>query len=265
MSVAFETPIKRGGEAFSPFPEELSIDPEMNGRKELPPIDDLIDSILKLGQIQPVVIRKAQGKAWLVAGFSRWRAVSEINRRGLTPEPLRLKATFTQLTEQQAFIANIEENRVRNATTPMDDAYNIQRLVNVYQMDEHKIAETYRASVLWVRERLTFLELAPEAAAAVQDGRLKPSAAKAIAKLSKEHQRKVVAKAGKITAKDVQAESPASTRPSAVSLRAAVLALLAECEGQDHPTVREIHVDTIAAIREAMNPPSAATSFNPTA
>jgi ParB-like chromosome segregation protein Spo0J len=113
------------------------------------------------------------------------------------------------LTEQQAFLANIEENRVRNATTPMDDAYNIQRLVNVYQMTQDAVADAYRASISWVKGRLQLIEATPEVEKAVRAGKITGSAAKAIAKLSKEHQKNLatVAEAkGKVTAADIKKE-----------------------------------------------------------
>lgn len=239
MAVEFDVKGSRTSE-YRWLPEDLEVHPEMNGRHELPDIEPLVQSILTHGQLQPVTIRKTGGKPVLVAGFSRWRAVSEINKKKLYEvKPLELRCSYTQLTEQQAFLANIEENRVRNATTPMDDAYNIQRLINVYQMSEDEAAEAYRASVSWVKGRLKLLELSPEAEKAVRSGRVAPSAAKAIAKLSKEHQRAVVAKAGKITAADVTREAPAKPAPPSVKSLASALFKgwtpeeIASLDGQD--------------------------------
>ena len=222
MAVEFDVPMTRTSEYLC-LPEDLEVHPEMNGRHELPDITALVDSILTHGQLQPVTIRRTAGKPVLVAGFSRWRALSHINKANLAPKQLKLRCSYTQLTEQQAFLANIEENRVRNATTPMDDAYNIQRLINVYQMTEDQAADSYRASVSWIKGRLQLLELTPEAEKAVRSGRVAPSAAKAIAKLSKEHQKAVVAKQGKITTADVKREAPAKATPPNVKTLAANL------------------------------------------
>ena len=205
MAVDFDVKGTRTSE-YGFLPEELEVHPELNGRHELPDIQWIIDSILKHGQLQPITIRRSAGKPVLVAGFSRWRAVSEINGKGLTEKPLRLRCSYTQLTEKQAFLANIEENRVRNQTTPMDDAYNIQRLINVYQLTIPEVAESYRAAVSWVKDRMALIELTPEAEKAVREGRVMGTAAKAIAKLSKEHQKAIVAKEGKITTADVRRE-----------------------------------------------------------
>lgn len=212
MAVEFEVEAARNTE-YGYFPEELEVIPEMNGRHELPDITSIIDSILRMGQIQPVIIRRSGGKPVLVAGFSRWRAVSEINLRGLLEKPIRLRCSYTALTEKQAFLANIEENRARNATTPVDDAYNIQRLINIHQMTEQEVADAYRSTVAWIRGRMGLIELTPEAEKAVREGRVADSAVKQIAKLSRDLQKQVVKKEGKITSKDVREAKPYKKPP----------------------------------------------------
>lgn len=211
MAVAFEVEGTRTSEYLF-LPENLEVHPELNGRHDIPDIQSLIDSILEHGQLQPVTIRRTAGMPVLVAGFSRWRAVSEINKQKLTQKPLALRCSYTQLTEKQAFLANIEENRVRNATTPMDDAYNLQRLVNVYQLTEQECADAYRCSVSWIKGRLALLEASPEAEKAIRSGRVKGPAVKAIAKLKKEQAAKLPAE-GKITAADIARVSDESQKP----------------------------------------------------
>lgn len=213
MAVAFEVQGTRTSE-YGFLPEELEIIPEMNGRHELPDVQWIVDSILRHGQLQPITIRRTGGKPVLVAGFSRWRAVNEINSRNLTERPLRLRCSYTALTEKQAFLANIEENRVRNQTTPIDDAYNIQRLINVYQMTEQEVADSYRVSLAWIKGRMGLIELTPEAEKAVRAGRVTGNAAKEIAKLSSNLQKKVLKKEGKITAKDVREVNPVVKKSS---------------------------------------------------
>jgi ParB family chromosome partitioning protein len=221
MAVEFEEKGTRTSE-YGFFPEQLEIIPEMNGRHVLPDVQWIIDSILKYGQLEPVVIRRTAGKPVLVAGFSRWRSVSEINKRELwkavgKKEPFRLRCSYTALTDKQAFLANIEENRVRNETTPMDDAYNIQRLLNVYQMTEDEVADAYRTSVAWVKGRMDLIEAVPEIETAIRTGKVKTTAARAIAKLSREHQQnlaKVAEEKGKVTTADIRKETQDDSAPT---------------------------------------------------
>ena len=218
MAVNFDEPIKRSGEEWAPYPEQLVISPELNGRHDSPDIEPLIQSILQLGQLQLCLTRREGGKMVLAAGFNRWRAVSEINKRKLTPEPLRLKCVYRELSEKQAFLANIAENQCRNATTPMDDAYNIQRLLNVYQMSKDEIAKAYGMSFSWVVGRLDLIEAVPAVEKQIRAGKIKGPAARSIAKLSKEHQNNLAAlaeKQGKVTPADVRREIGAPEPPQA--------------------------------------------------
>ena len=217
MAVEFDVKGTRTSEYLF-LPEQLDVDSMMNGRHDLPDIAWIVDSILRHGQLQPVTIRRTAGKPVLVAGFSRWRAVSQINKEKMTAKPLSLRCSYTQLTEKQAFLANIEENRVRNATTPMDDAYNIHRLCNVYQMTVDEVADAYRASVSWVKGRMALIEATPEVEAQIRKGAIKGPAAKAVAKLSKEHQQNLATLAeqkGTVTVADVKREVGETPKPKA--------------------------------------------------
>jgi len=228
MAVEFTVPGHRTSENRF-LPQHIDVDPKLNGRHDLPDIQWIIDSILRHGQLQPVTIRRTGGKPVLVAGFSRWRPVSEINKRKLyEKEPLELRCSYTQLTEQQAFLANIEENRVRNPTTPMDDAYNLQQLINVYQMTEDDCAEAYRTSKSWVKGRLALIEATPEVEKQIRAGKIKGPAAKEIAKLGKEHQRNLAAVAetkGKVTKADIDRETGKRPKPASPSKTLSALAV----------------------------------------
>lgn len=212
MAVKFTTDHTRTSE-YRFNVEDITIRPDLNGRTELPDIEWLITDILFRGQHTPVVIRNDGGLAVLVSGFSRWRAISEINRRGLSPVVIPVRCTYVQCSESEAFLINISENRFRNPTTPIDDAHNIKRLINIYAKTEDQIAEIYfptaktenelKEARKFVQERVALIALVPEAETAVRAGRVTPTAAKAIAKLSEAQQREVLKKEGTIERIDV--------------------------------------------------------------
>lgn len=180
------------------LPESIVIKPSLNGRHVLPDIEALIQDILLNGQHTPVVIRNDGGQAVLCAGFSRWRAISEINKRNLAPVPLQVRCTYTQSNEQQGFLLAISENRSRNATTELDDAYNITRLLKQFGMTEEQIAAQYfpggdqKEGIRFVKQRMALVNLSKEAEAMMIAGRLKGSAAVKIAKMTQEQQRKYI-------------------------------------------------------------------------
>jgi ParB/RepB/Spo0J family partition protein len=221
MAVQFAVEHKRTSE-YRFFPEDISIKPDLNGRHEKPEIEWLITDILNSGQHTPVVIRNDGGVAVLVAGFSRWRAISEINRLKLSPVKMQVRCTYVQCSETEAFLINISENRFRNPTTPLDDAHNIKRLLKVYAMTEEQIAGIYfptaktsselKAARKFVEDRIALISLSPEAEDAVRSGRVKESAAKAISKLSQDQQREVLKKEGTIERKDLK--TPKAPKPT---------------------------------------------------
>jgi len=223
MAVQFSVPHSRTSE-YRLLPENITVKPALNGRHVLPDIEWLIQDILAQGQHTPVVIRNDGGKAVLCAGYSRYRAVSEINKRKLTDSPLQLRCTYSQCSEEEGFLASISENRIRNATTDLDDAYNIKRLMKQYAKTEDQVAAIYfpgakddelKAAIRWVRKREALVNLSPDAEQAMKDGRLKGSAAVAIAKLSQEQQKEALAKAPegkKITAPK---KTPATVKKAA--------------------------------------------------
>ena len=213
MAVQFLQDHQRTSE-YRFLPEDITIKPDLNGRFDKPDIEWLITDILAHGQHTPVVIRNDGGIAVLVAGFSRWRAISEINKRGLAPVQVKVRCTYVQCSEREAFLLNISENRFRNPVTPVDDAHNMKRLLNVYAMTEDEIAGIYfptaktenelKAARKFVKDRITLISLSPEAEEAVRSGKVKESAATAIAKLSQDQQRKALEKEGTIERKDLK-------------------------------------------------------------
>jgi ParB-like nuclease domain len=267
------------------YPEEIEIRPELNGRHDKPDIEWLIADILKRGQKQPVEIWDDAGQAVLSYGFSRWRAISEINKRKLTPEKMQIKCVYCKCNEQQAFINNICENRMRNPTSELDDAHNIQRLFE-WGMDEVEVSKIYfpiavtedelKEAVKWVRERNNLVKLTPEAQKAMRDGRLNETAAQAIAKLSSAQQREALkANDGKIKAKDIKALAPKSTRgrkpaPAKaaaidVELRRRIMVVINSGNWEDFDETKSEYIDVsasaLAALRNYIDTPSASPTL----
>lgn len=207
MAVEFKSEHTRTSEYLFD-PADITVKPELNGRKNLPEIETLVDSFVSMGQLQPVLIGRDGGKPVLYDGHRRWRAALEVNRRKLTPKPLKLRCVYYQGDEKAAFLATVIANHERAQTDEIDDANNIA-IMGRWGMSDQEIAAVYHRDAAWVKQRLALLELCDEGAQAVRDGRMKPSAAVAIAKLSKDSQREKIKSAGdgKITASVVKESS----------------------------------------------------------
>lgn len=199
--------------SYSIPPEQLRVSPEINGRAELPDVEGMIQDILKNGQEQPIQIRNDGGFPVIVDGHCRWRSISAINERKLTPVPMRVWCVTFQGNEIEAFKAAVRTNHFRFNATPIDDAHNCLRITK-YGMTDEEIAKFYfpvkngeKPNVAWVRGRKALIGLSPEGEKAVASGRVKPAAARAIAKLSAKQQKELLERPGKIKASDVQKAS----------------------------------------------------------
>lgn len=179
MAVKFDVEHSRTSE-YRFLPEDITVKPDLNGRHDRPDIDWLIASILREGQNTPVTIRNDGGKPVLVSGYSRWRAISKINKDKLAPVKMQLRCTYVQCTEHEGFLANIAENRFRNETTEIDDAHNIKTLMNRYNMTVDGVAAFYfpkaeastdemKKAVKWVNKRMALIGLTKSAAKAVTE------------------------------------------------------------------------------------------------
>jgi ParB-like chromosome segregation protein Spo0J len=207
MAVVFANETtKRTSTLVADYPEHILLDPQLNGRIEPTDVDDLAADIEKNGQRTPVLVRKNDaGQPVLVYGHRRWRAVKLLNSRlAKKGEPLiKLECTYETLTDEEAFAAAIAENRFRKDTTPMDDTHNIGIWQKRFKKSLEEIAEIYfpeakkpeekATAVKWVKDRAALVELAPEAAQAVRDGKVKITAAVQLTKLSKDKQKEVIA------------------------------------------------------------------------
>jgi ParB-like chromosome segregation protein Spo0J len=224
---------KRACALYSDWPENILIVPELNGRHEHTDVETLAADIAKNGQLVPVICRKSdQGLPVLVAGHRRYRAICLLNERN-PEQPMRVKFEYAAVSEVEAFSMAIRENRNRKDVSPIDDCANIITLRKRFNSTDEDIAAVYfpeaktdeeKAEALrYVKARASLVELAPEAADAVREGRVKLTAAVGLAKLTKDQQREKVARPGKVRVSDVAKKpirkaKPAEDTPAAPAL-----------------------------------------------
>ena len=119
---------------------------------------------------------------------------------------------YAAVSEVEAFSMAIRENRDRKDVSPIDDCANIITLRKRFNSTEKncgclfpeaKTDEEKVEALRYVKARALLVELAPEAADAVREGRVKLTAAVGLAKLTKDQQREKVARRGKVRVSDV--------------------------------------------------------------
>jgi ParB-like chromosome segregation protein Spo0J len=146
--------LKRG-DYFFVDPFQVIVKEELRGRHK-PPTDeaiiDMAESMMEHGQRQPVECRKVQDdRLMLNLGFTR-TAAARVIRTGFVGSDgekkqdaeFKLKVVISDANDEQAFKNNVVENAHRNQTSPVDDAYNQQRLRDKYGMSDAEITRLYR-------------------------------------------------------------------------------------------------------------------------
>lgn len=210
-------------------PRSITILPEFNGRRDLPPIDDLLKEFPdpKIGQIMNVVITKREGVPVLLDGHRRWRAALQLTEEKKGPFEdgvFKLRCSNFQGTPLECFIVTVKANASRRESLPEDDGYNISRLIHNFGLSEDDIAvRVYgkttldgKPDVKWVRDRMALADLTPEALDALKSGVLKPKAAVALAKLSAKIQRERLASGVPLTVASIKRDGLSPLQAPAV-------------------------------------------------
>jgi ParB-like chromosome segregation protein Spo0J len=151
-------------------PFQVEVHEELRGRAKAPSDDQIVEmacSLLDHTQLQPVVVRRGpENRLILTLGFTR-TAAARLIRDGFKDadgkmrqdKSFALQVRVTEGNDQDAFVANVIENARRNATTPVDDAHNQDRLRTRYGMTDVEIAHLYGESATRVSRIKSLLRL----------------------------------------------------------------------------------------------------------
>ncbi len=152
-------------------------------------LQELAQSILANGVIQPLVVREVGGRFQLVAGERRWRASK---MAGLATVPVIVQ----QFSDEQLLELTLIENIQREDLTPMEVAHAFQRLVSELGLSHEEIARRTGKDRSTITNMLRLLRLPNDLQQLVSELRLSMGHARAILGLpTEELQRQVAEKA----------------------------------------------------------------------
>ncbi|MDY3118314.1 MAG: ParB/RepB/Spo0J family partition protein [Peptoniphilus sp.] len=117
-------------------------------------IDELADSILAVGVLQPLLIKKEGGKNLLIAGERRLRAAK---KAGLKEVPVRIIDVDEEKSDRISLIENIQ----REDLNPMEEAEAYDTLKKKYKYTQEKIAGLVGKSRPYIANSLRLLKLEP--------------------------------------------------------------------------------------------------------
>jgi ParB family transcriptional regulator, chromosome partitioning protein len=149
-------------------------------------LQELIESIREHGIIQPLIVRKVDGKCELIAGERRWRAASQL---GLKEAPVIVRQASDRDVLELALIENLQ----REDLNPIEEANAYQRLAKDFSLRQEDIAQRVGKSRSVVANSLRLLDLHSQVQAYLSQGRLSVGHAKVLLALQNHDEQLVAA------------------------------------------------------------------------
>jgi len=166
---------------------ELDIDRIQRGRYQprqnfdQQALQELADSILSQGIVQPVVVRPEGNHFELVAGERRWRAAQ---LAGLQKIPVVIRDLDARSAAAVALIENIQ----REDLNPLEEANAFQRLIEEFDLTHQQVADSVGRSRATISNLLRLLDLADPVKQQVNQGLLNMGHARALLALIRHDQ-----------------------------------------------------------------------------
>ncbi|OED39280.1 chromosome partitioning protein ParB [Chromatiales bacterium (ex Bugula neritina AB1)] len=150
-------------------------------------LQELADSILAQGLIQPVLLRKRAGGFELIAGERRWRAAQ---LAGLETVP----AIVRDMDDSAVAAITLIENIQREDLNPLEEAQALHRLKNEFNMTHQAVAEAVGRSRASVTNLLRLLDLDERVSEMLVTGKIEMGHARALLSLTPDQQHIVALK-----------------------------------------------------------------------
>ncbi len=149
------------------IPLEKIIVPENRLSSQMDPEQQqgLVDSIERLGLINPVSVKEIDGQYLLMAGFNRVVALHQLGKK-------TVPAFVYTGDDTPVDVINICENLHRGTTNPMDEAVAIRELILRYGDDWTCAVKYLNRSENWVKGRMELLSLPDDLQADLRAKRL---------------------------------------------------------------------------------------------
>lgn len=144
-------------------------------------LQELADSIIAQGVIQPIVVRPDGDHFELVAGERRWRAAQ---LAGLQKIPAVIRELDARATAAIALIENIQ----REDLNPLEEAQAFMRLIEEFDLTHQQVADSVGRSRAAVSNLLRLLDLADPVKEQVNKGLLDMGHARALLALIRHDQ-----------------------------------------------------------------------------
>lgn len=129
-------------------------------------IESLAEDIRKLGQRNPIGLREHDEKLQIIYGWSRIKAIQRLGRDEIDAK------NYGKISDLEAQMHNISDNVHREDLTPLEIAYQVEKLREKFDIPVQRIAEIYGGKNQYVYDLLTLTEMKEEIKEAVHLGKI---------------------------------------------------------------------------------------------
>ncbi len=162
----------------NPYQPRQRFDPEM--------LAGLTESIVQVGVIQPVIVRKASEGYEIIAGERRWRAAQ---RAGLRSVP----ALIREADDKAALEAAVVENVHRHDLNALEEAAAYQQLMDDFGLTQQVVAARVAKSRSAVANSVRLLNLTPKVQRLIVEGGISAGHGRALLSLEDADMQQVLA------------------------------------------------------------------------
>lgn len=128
-------------------------------------LEELTQSIRANGVIQPIVVRKIDGRYQIVAGERRWRASQRAELR-------RIPAVVKEVSDEKMLELALVENIQRHDLNPIEEAKAYRKLIDNIGLTQEEAAERVGKERSVIATSLRLLRLPGELQRSIEEGKL---------------------------------------------------------------------------------------------
>lgn len=150
-------------------------------------LDELAQSIIANGIVQPIVVRRRGDRYEIVAGERRWRAAQ---RAGLRKIPAAVKEVSDEKLLELALIENIQ----REELNPIEEARAFRKLIDTIGLTQEKVAERVGKERSLIATSMRLLKLPDDIQRLIEETRLSAGHGRALLMVDDEATQKRIAR-----------------------------------------------------------------------
>ncbi|MBZ2175689.1 ParB/RepB/Spo0J family partition protein [Schnuerera sp. xch1] len=150
-------------------------------------LEELKESIIQHGVIQPLVVRKKGNKYQIITGERRWRASKAANLK-------KVPCIIKEIDDKEVIKLALIENLQREDLNPIEEAYAFKGLIEDYDLTQEEVAQSVGKSRSYIANTMRLLKLNKEIIDYIFAGKMSSGHGKALLGVKDNNRRLKIAK-----------------------------------------------------------------------